>query len=262
MVIWKPSPFFARDLGVPHVSQLGNAVANDCGAGALVSVVRRYNPASALTVEQAYREGVPQAEWGRGMTLAEVQYVLAAHGVKTIQRHNGNINSAALSGLIACLLEHKPVIMLILYAPLVDAGLTQFKNFTGNHYVTAIGSDLATVTILDPYADDEAHGTYQVPADVLMTAWGGCKPSWWSIVPQVGIGVGTPPEPGGYRMVASVTNGLRIRAEANGKSKDIGILLRAENPVVYVAGQPSGGYIKLRDRAGWVWYALLEPIRE
>jgi hypothetical protein len=256
MVVWKPSPFFARDLGAPHVSQLGNAVANDCGAGVLVSVVRRYNPASTLTVEQAYREGVPQSEWGRGMTLAEVQWVMSKHGAPCIQRY-----PMTLLDLLDCLAGKKPVVMLIRYAPLVNAGLTQFTNFDGNHYVVAVGSDLAAVTILDPYAD-EAHGKYQVPGDVLMEAWSTCKPSRTAIVPVCAIGIIIPPEPGGYRIVASVTNGLTIRAEASGKSKDIGILLRAGNPVVYVTGQPSGGYIKLRDRAGWVWYALLEPIRE
>lgn len=259
MNTWQPTPWYAHDLGVPHTSQLGNSIPNDCGAGALVSVVRRYNPASALTVEQAYRAGVPQEEWGRGMMLFEVQRIMFAHDVPTVQR----AGMSALD-LIACLLAKKPVILLIDYAPFVDARLTQFTNFRGQHYVTVSGSDLSTFFVVDPYADSE-HGRYRVPVEVLLQAWQTCSPPSVGIVPVKGLDFSNapnPPEEGNeesyYQMVEQVKNGLIIRAEPSGTSKNLGILKKAETPRVYVTGKPVNGYIKLKDKPGWVWFALLK----
>jgi hypothetical protein len=89
----------------------------------------------------------------------------------------------------------KPVIVLMLYKTLEDAGLTE-KNFEGPHFAVAVGMDPRYIYLHDPLytnvSDGEAHA---YPLDLFWKAWTDVSlnpqfpnPVRSAIIPIVGLG--------------------------------------------------------------------------
>jgi hypothetical protein len=163
---------------VPPVTQQGNGIANDCGAAKLEGIAEAFG-LPKKTVETVYREADTSGGTD-GLTLTECQAWLTKQGIS-----NYRATITAPRDLYQILYERRVVLALILYGPLVDAGLTEYANFRGNHYVNLISQDIANGYINDPYRSTaEAGHNLQIPLGVFFQAWAACNPAYQGIVTE------------------------------------------------------------------------------
>jgi hypothetical protein len=177
-------------LPIPYVSQLGDdadAKNNDCGAASAVMLLRAYQK-SALTPNDFYTHfGISGDPY---LSIPQIMNAMSSLGLQTELKANLLIND--LYGYLAA---GRPLIVLIKYRTLVDAGLTE-KTFQGPHFAVVVGLDIKNIYIHDPlYTDPTVGEAHAYPIEVFWKAWKdvGMDPTFpnperAAIIPLVGIG--------------------------------------------------------------------------
>jgi hypothetical protein len=221
-------------LPVPYVSQLGagaEAHKNDCGAACAVMLLRAYTSV-VMTPDEFYTS----------FNLQGDPYL----SVQTIRNAVGNLGvlttfkaGLTMADLFNTFATGKPVIVLIRYKTLEDAGLTE-KHYEGPHFAVGVGMDSKYIYVHDPLytnvVDGEAH---PYPLDMFWKSWKEVaidpkypNPERSAIIPLVGVGyrmqkpvvINTPSlnvrnGPSlGNAIVGSVKKGqvVKVRREING----------------------------------------------
>lgn len=221
-------------LPVPYQSQLGAGAEkhqNDCGAACAVMFLRAYDNA-VMTPDQFYAlfnvTGDPY------LSVPTLRNAMGRLGVLTTFKAG-----LAMADLFNTLATAKPVIVLIRYKTLEDAGLTE-RHYEGPHFAVAVGMDSKYIYLHDPLytrvADGEAHA---YPLDLFWKAWKEValdprfpNPERSAIIPAAGLG---------YRMEQAVMvniAALNIRSGPSLTSKITGSLKRGQ--VVYVRREVNG----------------------
>lgn len=180
-------------LPVPYVSQIGvgaDAHHNDCGATSAVMLLRAYLNV-VMTPDQFYTKFAIQ--WDPYLSVPQIRDAISSMGLLTDFRAN-----LALQDLFTFLAASKPVIVLLRYKVLEEAGLTE-KSFQGPHFAVVVGIDSKNIYIHDPLytnpLDGEAHA---YPLDIFYKAWVEIgndptfpNPARSAIIPTGGIGFHT-----------------------------------------------------------------------
>lgn len=245
-------------LDVRYVSQIvptANAHANDCGVASSLMLLRTYNLADTVTVDQFYDSIKPSGDYA--LSAGELQGRMAAYGLKNEWKIG-----VTLEQIFGYLRSRKPVLALIHYAPLVDAGITEKKTFRGAHFVVITGVDFDNVYINDPYRTD-SKVNLAVPIGVFEKGWQECaldgNPVGGCIIPLLSIrDLSTPvPENDEYYITSNV-NGLNVRAEPSQTSAWVRTIWRTSEPIVHVLMSTlTTDYVRLTDGTGWVWAGFL-----
>jgi hypothetical protein len=177
-------------LPVPYVSQLGagaTAHSNDCGATSAVMLLQAYLNLQ-MAPDEFYTKFAIQGD--PFLSVPQLRDAMSSLGLLTDFHAN-----LALQDLFAFLATSRPVIVLLRYKVLEEAGLTE-KKFEGPHFAVVVGIDSKNIYLHDPLytnpADGEAHA---YPLDVFWQAWVevGSDPSFpnparSAIIPTGGIG--------------------------------------------------------------------------
>jgi len=177
-------------LPVPYVSQLGagaEAHKNDCGAACTVMFLRGYTN-TTITPDAFYATfnitGDPY------LSVQTIRNAMSNSGVLTTFK--AGLTMADLFNTFA---TGKPVIVLIRYKTLEDAGFTE-KHYEGPHFAVGVGMDSKYVYLHDPLytkaSDGEAH---PYPLEIFWKAWKDVakdpkypNPERSAIIPIVGLG--------------------------------------------------------------------------
>jgi len=177
-------------LPVPYVSQLGTgaeAHKNDCGAASAVMLLRAYVN-STMTPDDFYAAFNVQGD--PYLSVPTLREAMGKSGVLT------NFKAGLLmADLFNTFATGKPVIVLIRYKTLEDAGLTE-KHYEGPHFAVGVGMDSKYIYLHDPLytkpSDGEAHA---YPLDIFWKAWKDValdpqfpNPERAAIIPVVGLG--------------------------------------------------------------------------
>jgi hypothetical protein len=250
-------------LVAPHVSQTTpGALAhnNDCGAACMSMLLKAFNLANDMTVDELFDLVNPSSDVG----LGGPDIVDKLHGLELNTSWTVFSSQASLFGTLQ---TSKPVIALIHYEPLVKNGYTQFKNYKKGHYVLVVGMDIARIFIQDPNRDDGVKVT-SVPIEVFWEAWGQCSlddgnPNFMGIVPATSImdlSNGQQPE-GAGRYVLTV-NGIYVHADPSESSPKVPptVIWKVANGVqtLVTITKVENGYGH-RLEGGWVSMDLLKP---
>lgn len=230
---------------------------NDCLAAAEKTLASGYNLATDMAVDDIYKSirGAGGASGNIPLWAPWAQLHMAQLGLLCNWKAGLNLND-----VFNLLVEEKPILALIHYAPIVERGYSQFKDFTGGHFVVIAGIDIKNLAIFDPYRDD-VDGPVEIPHTVFMVAWEQAtldeNSPCGGLIPSVGLrdlsgGTPAPASHTGtaYRMKAVVKNSVNLRESPYGKI--IGSVWRVTDPIVYV-DRVDGNYGHLADNSGWVW---------
>lgn len=243
-------------LPVSYVSQLGTGAAehnNDCGSASALMLLRTYNLAKNTTVDQLYNSMTPIEDTALG--FGAMQSRMASYGLKTEWKADMLIETT-----FGFLRTKKPVLALIHYAPLVDAGVTEKVNFRRAHFLVITGIDLDYIFINDAYRTDNK-ANIAVPIDIFEKAWkesildGNIASS--CVIPTVPIkdlSVVIPPVNDSY---ALTVKGLNVRGGPSTDYPILRIIWQAQTPVIHCSGPITNGYIQLTDKSGYVYFAYL-----
>lgn len=177
-------------LPVPYVSQLGagaEAHKNDCGAACAVMLLSAYKNITMSPDEFYVTFNV------QGDPYLSVQTIRNAIGnLGVLTTFKAGLTMADLFNTFA---TGKPVIVLIRYKTLEDAGLTE-KHYEGPHFAVGVGMDSKYIYLHDPLytkpSDGEAHA---YPLDMFWKSWKDVatdpkypNPERSAIIPLVGVG--------------------------------------------------------------------------
>jgi hypothetical protein len=221
-------------LPVPYISQLGagaDAHKNDCGAASAVMLLRAYLDVK-MTPDEFYTKFAIQ--WDPYLSVPQMRDAMSSLGLLTDFRAN-----LGLQDLFTFLAASKPVIVLLRYKVLEEAGLTE-KQFEGPHFAVVVGIDSKNIYIHDPLytrrADGEAHA---YPLDMFWQAWKEVatdpkfpNPERSAIIPTGGIG---------FKLVRRVRvniSSLNVRSGAGGSNPVVGVLKKGQ--VVEITREMSG----------------------
>ena len=177
-------------LPVPYVSQLGagaTAHSNDCGATCAVMLLRAYFNLQ-MTPDEFYTKFAIQGD--PFLSVPQLRDAMSSLGLLTDFHAN-----LGLQDLFTFLAAGRPVIVLLRYKVLEEAGLTE-KKFEGPHFAAAVGIDSKNIYLHDPLYTNPADGdAHAYPLDVFWQAWVevGSDPSFpnparSAIIPTAGIG--------------------------------------------------------------------------
>lgn len=177
-------------LPVPYVSQLGAGAEthkNDCGAASAIMLLRAYTNTSMTTDEFYIKFNIAGDPY---LSVPTLRNAMGKLGVLT--SFKSGLTMADLFNLLA---TGKPVIVLIRYKVLEDAGLTE-KHFEGPHFAVAVGMDSKYIYLHDPlYTNAVAGDAHPYPLDTFWKAWTevGLDPKFTNpqraaIIPAVGLG--------------------------------------------------------------------------
>jgi uncharacterized protein YvpB len=251
-------------LAIPYVSQRTPGATqhhNDCGAACMSMMLKAFNLAKDLTVDELY-DAVNPTNADVSLTGPAIVSKMKVIGLPASWRSFSNPAS-----LFAVLQNGKPVIALIHYETLITRGYSQYKNFTKGHFVIISGMDIANVFIQDPNRDDGVT-VVAVPITVFWEAWGQCKLDnnlcFSGIVPDLPITdlAQNTTLPGGPGKYVLTVNGAYVHAEPNEYSPKVSptIVWRGKEPnltvVTILKVINNYGY---RLGGGWVCMDLLKP---
>ena len=238
-------------LPVPYLSQIGDGAEkhrNDCGAACAVMFLRAYTN-TTMTPDQFY--GLFNISGDPYLSVPTLRNAMGKLGVLTTFKVG-----LAMADLFNTLATGKPVIVLIRYKTLEDAGLTE-RHYEGPHFAVGVGMDSKYIYLHDPLytrvLDGEAHA---YPLDVFWKAWTDVasdphypNPQRSAIVPAAGLG---------YRMERPVKvniAALNVRLGPSLTNKVIGSLKRGQ--VVYVTREVNGWGEIGTDR--WIYLPYTVP---
>lgn len=177
-------------LPVPYISQLGEgaeAHSNDCGAASAAMLMRAYQK-SSITPDDFYTHfGIPGDPF---LSVNQIRNALNSMGILTDFRAG-----LSISDLFNLMASGKPVIVLLRYKVLFEAGLTE-KPFQGPHFAVVVGVDPRYIYIHDPlYTDPTVGEAHAYPLDTFWQAWKEVaadpsfpNPERSAIIPTAGIG--------------------------------------------------------------------------
>jgi hypothetical protein len=237
---FKKSIKFVNVLNVPYISQLGEGAqkhGNDCGAGCGCMTIGGYKDIIP-TVDEFYDKA--QASGDVYLSATQIINVLKGYGVPSAWKISD------IKNLMSTLSSGKPVICLILYKTLVDAGIVH-STFKGYHFVLATGYDTKNIYINDPLAGGEF---LEVPIETFNQCWKdagvdpNANPSYGCIVPNNPIGGDVISYPK-YKVTA---NSLYIRSGPGTSYSATGSLKYGD--IVEVLNI-SNGWAKLATQAGY-----------
>jgi hypothetical protein len=239
-------------LPVPYASQLGvgaEAHKNDCGAACAVMFLRAYT-GTVMTPDEFYTTfnltGDPY------LSVQTIRNAIGKLGVLTTFK--AGLTMADLFNTFA---TGKPVIVLIRYKVLEDAGLTE-KHYEGPHFAVGVGMDSKYIYLHDPLytrvADGDAH---PYPLETFWLAWKDVakdprypNPERSAIMPVVGLG---------YRMEKPVvinTPSLNVRNGPGLSNKIVGSVKKGQ--VVKVTREVNGWGEIGKDQ--WIYLAYTLPV--
>jgi hypothetical protein len=186
-------------------------------------------------------------QWDPYLSVPQMRDAMSSLGLLTDFRAN-----LGLQDLFTFLAATKPVIVLLRYKVLEEAGLTE-KHFDGPHFAVVVGIDSKNVYIHDPLytnpLDGEAH---PYPLDVFWQAWKEVasdpkfpNPERSAIIPTGGIG---------FRLVRRMRVNiatLNVRSGPAGSNAVVGTLKKGD--VVEITREMSGWGLIGPDK----WIALM-----
>jgi hypothetical protein len=180
-------------LPVPYVSQIGagaDKYTGDCGGACSTMLLRGYNLAPDMTPDRFMAEvGKPSYEF---LNFNDIMGKLKKYGLSTEYRPN-----MQAADLFSYMVQQKPMIMLVNYGVLVNAGVTEKKDFKGPHFFLAVGMDNKYVYVHDPYCVGNGGEARQYPYSVIMEAWTrGAEqgnPNNAGVIPTIGLNQAPPP---------------------------------------------------------------------
>jgi hypothetical protein len=222
-------------LPVPYVSQLiqgGLLHSNDCGAAAALMILRAYGLRNNYTVDQLYDSIQPSGDVY--LSASGISSAMLSAGLKSEWKSGVSINS-----LFGILVERKPLIALVHYGRLVDAGLTQRTGFRGAHFLVVNGMDITSVYIKDSYRDDGKESV-EVPINIFLEAWTQCgldgNPNGGAIVPTIPISnlPVPPPVVGVAYAFKSTTDAINVRAQPTASGAWVKAIARKDSPILYI----------------------------
>jgi len=238
-------------LPVPYITQLGvgaDVHKNDCGAACATMLLSAYTDMT-MTPDEFYTtfniQGDPY------LSVITLRNAMGKYGVLT--SFKAGLSIADLFNTFA---TGKPVIVLIRYKTLEDAGLTE-KHFEGPHFAVAVGMDTKYIYLHDPLYTNAAEGeAHPYPLDLFWKAWKEValdpqfpNPERSAIIPAVGLG---------YRMLRSVvinTRSLNVRSGPGIGNSVVGSVKKGD--VVNVIREVNGwGEI---DVDQWIYLAYTLP---
>jgi len=237
---FKKSTKFVNVLNVPYISQLGEGALkhnNDCGAACGCMIVGGYKDVIP-TVDEFYDKA--QSSGDVYLSATQIINVLKSYGISSTWYISD------MKPLMSTLSSGKPVICLILYKTLVDAGIVD-STFKGYHFVLATGYDTKNIYINDPLNGGEY---LEVPIETFNQCWKdagidpNANPSYGCIVPNNPIGGDVISYPK-YKVTA---NSLYIRSGQGTSYSAIGSLKYGD--IVEVLNI-SNGWAKLATQAGY-----------
>ena len=221
-------------LPVPYLSQIGDGAEkhkNDCGAACAVMLLRAYTN-TTMTSDQFYAlfniQGDPY------LSVPTLRDAMGKLGVLT-----GFKAGLTMADLFNTLATGKPVILLIRYKTLEDAGLTE-RHYEGPHFAVGVGMDSKYIYLHDPLytrvLDGEAHA---YPLDIFWKAWKDValdpqypNPERSAIIPVVGLGYQM------ERLMMVNIPSLNVRSGPSLTSKVTGSLKKGQ--VVHVTREING----------------------
>ena len=195
-------------LPVPYVSQLSEgaeAHSNDCGAACAVMLMRAYQK-SSITPNEFYTQfNIPGDPY-----LSAIQIRNALGSVGILSDFRAGLSIPDLFNLMA---SGKPVIVLVRYKVLFEAGLTE-KSFQGPHFAVVVGVDPKYIYIHDPlYTDPLVGEAHPYPLETFWQAWKEVaadpsfpNPERSALIPIMGIGFRV------SRIVKVMTASLNVRS--------------------------------------------------
>jgi len=221
-------------LPVPYVTQIGAGAdthKNDCGAACAVMFLRAYTDTD-LTPDQFYTTFSIQGD--PYLSVTTIRNAIGKLGVLTTFKAG-----LSMANLFDTFATGKPVIVLIRYKTLEDAGLTE-KHYEGPHFAVGVGMDTKYIYLHDPLytnvADGEAH---PYPLDIFWKSWKDVghdssfpNPERSAIIPAVGLG---------YHMEKPVvinTPSLNVRTGPGLENKIVGSVKKGQ--VVKVTREVNG----------------------
>jgi hypothetical protein len=153
-------------LPVPYVSQLGTGAdthKNDCGATSSVMLLRAYLNIE-MTPDEFYTKFAIKGD--PYLSIQQIRNAMGSLGLMTDFRAG-----LALQDLFTFLAAGKPVIVLLRYKVLSEAGLTE-KTFQGPHMAVVVGIDSKYIYIHDPLYTEPTDGdSHPYPLDIFWQAW-------------------------------------------------------------------------------------------
>jgi len=209
-------------LKVPYVSQKApgaNQHNNDCGAACMSMVLKAFNLAIDVPVDELFNMIEPTGNIGLGAQDMAAKMV-------NLGLNASWISFPSQAALFETLQADKPVIALIHYEPLVKNGFSEFKNFIDAHYVVLTGMDIAKVFLQDPDRDDGKTIT-AVPIELFWEAWAQCprddgNPPFMGIVPDSPMmDLSSGRQPVGAGRYILLANGANVHAEPNEASPQV-----------------------------------------
>jgi len=253
---------FMNILPVVDRSQIGPGADehhNDCGPASDAMLLRTYNLAMQVTVDELYNQLVPAGDVP--ISASALMRQMTSYGLKTTWYIETKTDQ-----VYGYLRARRPVLALVHYGTLVDAGFTQFTSFRAGHFLVITGIDLDNYFVSDPYRSD---GKYDVaiPIAVFEKAWKDCtidgNPVGGCIVPILPIqDLAIPPVPVSdvYAIIPSV-QAINVRAEPYQLADHVRTIFKSDEPTVRVQAETlTNGYVRLSDLTGWVWFAYLKKV--
>jgi hypothetical protein len=248
-------------LPIEYVSQLGsfaNDHSNDCGSASSLMLLRTYNLAKTVTVDQFYNSIYPSGDVA--LSAGAMQTKMLSYGLPTEWKVN-----CTMETIFYYLRNRKPILALIHYAPLVDAGVTEKKGFRGAHFIVITGIDFDYVYINDPYRSDGKINV-AVPISVFEQAWAQCvldgNPVGGAVIAKIAIkdlSIIVPPSTNDEYYLT--VNGLNLRSGPASTYSLIRTIWKATEPIVHALESTLNkdtSYIQLTDLSGWVYYPYLK----
>jgi hypothetical protein len=238
---------------VPYVSQQKEGALkfnNDCGAAAAAMLIRAYTDQEPTPDELFEQTG---AETDRFLTAGEVMALLRLFDIRS-EWHVG----CKREDLFETLITQRPLITLIKYGVLRDAGLTE-DSFGGPHFATVVGIDTGYIYINDPLWKGEGGEHLAVPIHIFEMAWEEVgldpqipNPKRGAIIPLVTIGEKTSEVVMTVQVEAD--DGLNIRTGPGLRFSTVGVLEEGEIVKIFEEHQgPNFRWGKIGERR---WIAL------
>jgi hypothetical protein len=251
---------------IPYISQVTAGALlhyNDCGAGSVLMVTQAYKQRMNTTVDQLYDIIMPAGD--TALTVGALQKVLTEVSIT-----NKWVVDIHVHDLLDALIDNCPVIVLVKYAPLVDAKLTEKTGFRGGHFMVVVGVDIKSVCVHDPYWSNGYGKELEIPVKIFKQMWSQChldgNPNNGGIVmtiPIQDLSTVIPPVTGvKYTFGLNHVNNVPVLAVniRNGPAITygiVGILEKSKTPIVYIT-TITGEYGKLANGLGWVFIAYFD----
>jgi hypothetical protein len=237
-------------LPVPYVSQLAEDAQsrkNDCGAACAVMLLKAYQNISMTPDEYYIKFNIAGDPY---LSVQTLRNTMGSLGLLT--DFKAGLTYPDLFNLFAA---GKPVILLLLYQILKDAGLTE-KTFDGPHFAVAVGMDTKYIYIHDPLFTDPAEGEARAyPLDIFWNAWKRVaeskfpNPERSAIIPTVGLG---------FRMERRVKVNIALLNIRSGPGLNYNLIGSLKKDQVVVSKREMSGWGEIAD-GRWIYLAYTVP---